>query len=135
MNFCDQIVQIVIQFIQKHFLVFPLKRPQMLNQIIQKLLMSCSMAYMLLHLDKFLEHRRILVSMFNSITHVFKSHTMTEFITLVLHHHVLHDHTNCHHLPQHVWIQYFFASPRTTAKRALSTLNALSTSILAPSCL
>ena len=76
----------------------------MLDKIILKL-MICSMANPLMHLDKFLEGRLILLWKFD--THFLKFQTVMNSVTLILYNHVVHDNRSCHHLLQLPWILYF----------------------------
>lgn len=76
----------------------------MLNQIILQLLMSSSIANLMMQLEKILKCLQIVLSKLYRIIHILKIQTIVNSITLMIHNHVVHYHTSYHHLPRYLWI-------------------------------
>ena len=69
--------------------------------------MSCSIPNLLMSLKKLVKCGWILVWNLYKITHVLKFQTCSGIFNLILHYHVVHDRTTCHHLPQGLRIPLF----------------------------
>ena len=70
------------------------------------------MLNLLMHLNKLIKRVHILIRKLDMITHVLKFETFSGIFTLVLHYHVVHDQTTCHHFPQGSWVPLFSRSTK-----------------------